>query len=170
MRSLHGDELPASPLFGGVNQADWAVLLASAGRLDLAAGEPVFIQGGPADSFYAVLAGTVEVRMSSPYAKERVLAHLGVGTVLGETSLFLGGQHTVSIYTTEPCTLMRFPTGAFMDLIEQKQTGAIRVLYNMGHALALRLRTSNEQLGETARIGASAMVRNDGGRQQRFLR
>ena len=167
MSRAHGDEIVASPLFGGVSQEDWAVLLSHATRLDLGAGQPVFLQGGAADSFYAVLSGTVEVRTKNAKGPERVAARLTGGSVLGETSLFLGGEHSASVYTSEPSTLLRFQTADFMELIEQKQTGAIRVLFNMGLALAARFRSATDPT--VAAPGSTEIVRNVTGHVQRYM-
>ena len=170
MTRVHGDELPASPLFGGVKAGDWAELLAQAVRLDLDAGMSVFLQGKPADSFYAILSGAVEVRIKSPNSPERVVAGLNEGAVLGETSLFLGGEHSASVITTEPCTLLQFRTDAFLQMIEEKQTGAILVLYNMGIALAGRLRSADQDKESGPKAVASGTIQNTRDKSQRFLR
>lgn len=139
-------ELPPTPLFGGLNQEDWPELLKTAVRLELNEGDRVFLQGEEADAFYVVLAGSVEVRVSEEGKGQQVLAHLGTGAVIGESSLFLGGQHSASVYASEPATLLCFPKEGFMNLLGQRVPGAVRVVYNMGHALAVRLRAADSQI------------------------
>src|SRR5438105_2007322 len=129
-------EIPPTPLFGGLSQDDWPDLLKHSVRLEMAANEPVFLQGEEADAFFVVLAGSVQVRTKTP-SGETTLAHLNAGAVLGETSLLLGGKHSASLYTAEPCTLLRFKNVAFKELIEESNRGAIRVLYNIAHTLAI---------------------------------
>lgn len=144
-------DLPATPLFGGVNQDDWPELLKHAGRIELNAGQLVYSQGDQADAFFAILAGSVEVRSRNAAGQEQILAHLAEGSVLAETSLLLGGTHSASVYASEPCALLKFPHAAFKELLEQRHHGAIRVLYNIAHSLAVRLRAAGDHVAELAR-------------------
>lgn len=147
-------EIPPTPLFGGLQQEDWSELVARAVRLELGANEPVFLHGQEADAFFAVLTGSVQVRTPTP-GGDSALAQLGAGAVLGETSLLLGGTHSASVYTTEPATLLRFRNDGLKELIESGNRGAIRILYNIAHTLAVRLRAADAHIAELAK-GASA--------------
>ena len=144
-------ELPATPLFGGLRQEDWPELLKNAVRLELNEGDQVFLQGEEADAFYVVVAGSVEIRVSEEGRGHQILANLGAGAVIGESSLFLGGQHSASVYASEPATLLSFPREGFMDLVWRQAPGAVRVLYNMGHALAARLRAADAEIGQLSK-------------------
>jgi CRP-like cAMP-binding protein len=154
-------EIPPTPLFGGVSQNDWAELLKTSVRLELGANEPVFLQGEDADAFFVVLTGSVQVR-SKTAGGETPLAHLNAGAVLGETSLLLGGKHSASLHTAEPSTLLRFKNADFQKMIEQSQHGAVRVLFNIAHTLAIRLRAADAHIAEASR-GSSpgSVVRGD---------
>ncbi|MSQ24264.1 MAG: cyclic nucleotide-binding domain-containing protein [Chloroflexi bacterium] len=144
-------ELPPTPLFGGLSQEDWPELLKNAVRIELDLGGIVFLQGEESDAFYVVVAGSVEVREKEEGRDQQILAHLGAGAVLGESSLFLGGLHSASVYASEPTTLLRFPREAFTNLLWQREPGAIRVAYNMGFALAVRLRAADAQIADLSR-------------------
>lgn len=137
-------ELPATPLFAGVADEDWPDLLGHSVRLEALTGEPIFLQGEEADAFYVVISGLVEVGAQPRSGRaERVLAHLGPGAVLGETSIFLGGPHSATVRAVEPTVLLRFAVAGFMEMVETRHRGAIRVLFNVGHALAVRLRSAD---------------------------
>jgi CRP-like cAMP-binding protein len=158
-------DLPPTPLFAGLQQEDWPELLQHSSKLELGPMEPVFKQGDAADAFFVVLAGTVEIRSRGTSGPDRPLAHLSSGAVIGETSLLMGGDHSASAYAAEPLSLLRFPRDAFMTMIDQHSPGAIRVLYNMAHSLAVRLRAADTQIAElTARLpaaGKDQVVRNE---------
>lgn len=147
MEATQSSELQPTPIFAGVEEEDWPDLLAKAVRLEVAPGEAVFHEGEEADSIYVVLAGTVEVRAKAQKgAAETVLAQLGAGAVLGETSLFLEGIHSASIYAAEPSTVLRFHKEPFVEMVLQRHRGAVQVLYNIAHTLSVRLRAADEHI------------------------
>jgi CRP-like cAMP-binding protein len=163
MVAAHPIEMPATPLFAGLEQDDWPELLKHSTRMELLTTEPVFKQGGPADAFFVVLQGTVEVRAKTAAGPERPLAHLGQGAVIGETSLLLGGQHSASVYAAEPSTILMFPKEAFLQMIQERQSGAVRVLYNIAHTLSVRLRAADAHIAElsmsqTVQTGANGTI------------
>ena len=161
MAQTNAAELPATPLFGGVQDADWPALLGTATRVEMGANQPIFLQGEPADAFFVVLSGSAEVR-SRVGDSQQVLATLGSGAVLGETSLLLGGAHSASLYTAEASILLRFPKAAFMAAIDDGQHGAVRVLYNIAQALAIRLRAADAHISELAQASShGTVVKND---------
>ena len=148
MVAAHQIELPPTPLFAGLEQDDWPELLKHSTRLELGAMEPVFKQGETADAFFVLLNGTVEVRARSATGIERPLAHLAPGAVLGETSLLLGGEHSASAYAAEPSTLLMFSKDDFLEMIKQRQSGAVCVLFNIAHTLSVRLRAADSHIAE----------------------
>ena len=144
-------EIPNTPLFGGLNQDDWPELLAHVERLELQEGDKVFLQGELADAFFVVVSGSVEVRVSQDVHGQQVLAHLGSGSVIGESSLFLGGTHSASVYASEPVALLCFRREEFLDLVWRLVPGAVRVLHNMAHAMAVRLRAADLEIAELSK-------------------
>lgn len=155
-------EIPATPLFAGIEGDNWGALLSQATRKDLAIGQTVYKQGDPAGSFYVVLQGGVEVRAKAPgVAGEQPVAQFGAGAVLGETSLFLGGEHSASIYAIEETVVLEFKNETFMAMVRAPHPAAVQVLINMGYALAVRLRTADARLGSVAgALGVSSVLEN----------
>lgn len=163
MTAPPANDLPPTPLFAGLEQDDWPGLLKNTTRIDLQTRDPVYKQGETADAFFVVLNGTVEVRARTASGPERPLAQLAPGAVLGETSLLLGGGHSASVYAAEPTTVLKFPKDAFLEMITERQSGAIRVLYNMAHALSVRLRAADAHIAElsstqTVHVGDSGQI------------
>lgn len=150
-------ELPATPLFGGLGPEELPELLTHATRIELGQGKPIFLKGEEADAFFVIVSGSAQVRANGGN-ENRVLAHVGAGAVLGETSLLLGGQHSASVYTAEPTILLRFANQAFMAVLEQSHHGAMRVLYNIARTLAVRLRAADDHIDEVVKAAAGAAV------------
>lgn len=155
-------EIPATPLFAGLTEADWPEVLATAIRLDLGPGEPVFLEGEPGADFFVVMAGAVQVTVHTPQG-DVPLAELGHGSVLGEISLLLGGPHSVSARTTEPSTVLRFPNAAFEHWIASRSAAAVHVLHNLAVTLAVRLRSADDHLADLSKRhpGTTGVVRSD---------
>lgn len=161
MTQSQPDSLPATPLFAGVDNEDWPELLGHSTRLDLAPGAAIFRQGEAGDAFFVVIAGLVEVRArAAAGGTEKTLAHLGAGAILGETSLFLGDEHSASVYAAEPTTVLRFRTDGFMEMIRTRHRGAIQVLYNIGYSLAVRLRAADDRLTSGSVASPGAFIAN----------
>ena len=65
-------------------------------RVDLPAGESVFLEGDPGDRLYVIGAGTVKLGRRSPDGRENLLSVLGPGEMFGELSLFDPGPRTAT--------------------------------------------------------------------------
>jgi CRP-like cAMP-binding protein len=68
--------------------------------------------------------------------------------VVGEISLFIGGDGPAFVRAAEPSTLLRFPYAGFRQLMDGDCLPAFRVLYNLAQLLARRLRAADAQLAE----------------------
>ncbi|HEY2888928.1 MAG TPA: MFS transporter, partial [Candidatus Limnocylindrales bacterium] len=76
------------PLFAGIPAFRVASTLARGSTVQVAAGEPIIRQGEPADRFYVILDGTVEVtRSEKPGAAPVALRRLGPDDAFGELGL-----------------------------------------------------------------------------------
>src|SRR5437667_6921139 len=155
-------DIPATPLFAGLTEADWTEILPAATRLELAADEPVFLQGAPSTDLFVVVSGTVHVSVATP-SGELAIAELGAGAVLGELSLLLGGAHSASVRTTAPTTLLRFSNDKFNSWLESASPAACRVLRNLANTLAARLLSADAHLIDLAKDqkGAPGSGRDD---------
>src|SRR5256885_6623132 len=91
-------ELPETPLFSGLTEHDWPEVLATGTRVELGADQQIFKQGDRGTEFFLIVAGSVQVSVESPNG-ELPIAELGAGAVLGELSLLLEDDHSVSART-----------------------------------------------------------------------
>lgn len=90
------------PLFEPCSTGDLE-MLAGAGRLlHLHAGWTIMAADTPADSLYVLVEGTTAVRRG-----QQLLAHLGPGSVIGETALLEGRLRTATVSAETDVTMLR---------------------------------------------------------------
>ena len=83
------------------------------------AGEVIIRQGDPADRFYVVGEGEVEVTQTLPDAVEpRVLRRMGEGDGFGEIGLLSGSARTATVTAVAGGTLVALDGDAFLDLVK----------------------------------------------------
>jgi CRP/FNR family transcriptional regulator, cyclic AMP receptor protein len=74
-----------------------ARLFDRARKVHLDAGQTLFLVGDPGDGCYWVDEGLLKVHVISLSGRDRILAVLGVGTIVGELSMFDGGPRSASV-------------------------------------------------------------------------
>jgi CRP-like cAMP-binding protein len=161
--------LAGMPIFAELPEAELEMLVEQATREHFDARADVFTQGAEADSFLVLLAGGVDVLTHSTQGVERLLAHLGSGAVLGETSFLTGGTHSATARTTEPTDVLRFGYARFNRLREANAIAVYRVIYNMAHILASRLRAADVDLAELCNDSQSTVAEDDLDRLRRIF-
>jgi uncharacterized protein YhbP (UPF0306 family) len=82
------------------------------------AGETIVRQGGPADKFFIVVAGSVDVEKQDD-AGFRKVATLGRGHFFGEVAIMRGTPREATVRATEPTTLLAIDRDVFRDLVAQ---------------------------------------------------
>lgn len=80
-------------------------------------GEVIARQGGPADKFFIVADGEVEIERSGD--DDRNVATLGPGQFFGEISILRDTPREVTVKATKPTTLLAMERETFRDLVAQ---------------------------------------------------
>jgi len=107
--------LPHLPVFEGFDAAEIEEILAVASLLELPRGHAVFLAGQPSEAVFIVVRGAVEIH--AHHAKrERRLAVLGPGQLLGYMSALEKGMHGSDAVVREQALLMEIPRAAFEKL------------------------------------------------------
>jgi CRP-like cAMP-binding protein len=107
------------PLFAEFDCRNLRQLAAKLDRLEVQAGEVVFRQGEPGDSFYILECGKVSVQIESV---ER--ATLGPGEYFGEIALMTAAPRSASIVAVQPTTLLRLRAPDFAVML--RDCGALK--------------------------------------------
>ncbi len=81
-------------------------------------GEIIVRQGGPADKFFIIVDGAVDVEQQDD-AGFRKLSSLGRGHFFGEVAIMRGTPRAATVRATEPTTLIAMDRDIFRDLVAQ---------------------------------------------------
>ncbi|MBI2861552.1 MAG: cyclic nucleotide-binding domain-containing protein [Chloroflexi bacterium] len=136
------------PVFEGLTEAEVAELMSRASLARFPKGRPIFSEGEPGDALFAILEGTVEVRMRGPERSELTIAVLGLGAVLGEMALLTNESRSASAVPTEDTVLFCLYHRDFVPLLAEGSLWAYKVVYNLAKVLGHRLRSVDEKLVE----------------------
>lgn len=117
-------------------------------------GATMFIEGQETDGLYIVTSGFVKVLKLHKDGREKTLAILGEGEILGEMTIFGSDLRSATLETLEQSTVLVIPRADFQLLLEEMPELAIRVI----EVLSYRLRQSNRQIEELIFFNARSRV------------
>lgn len=124
------------PLFSGLPDDDLRLLTAEATVEIHPDGDQLFAAGDPADRFYAVLDGHVELFLQGEEGRHNVLEVAGKSLLLGEAALFLdGGGYPHSARTVGYAKLLTLPAAPFLAILQARFDLALRMLGSMSMRL-----------------------------------
>ncbi|MFO1540125.1 MAG: cyclic nucleotide-binding domain-containing protein [Chloroflexota bacterium] len=113
------------PALAGLPPARLARAERRAQVLGVAAGPTVIAQGGVADRYYAIAAGTVEVTQVPPDGgAARVLRRMGTDEGFGEIGILAGSPRTATVTAVTDCTLVALDARDFLALVGVTEPGA----------------------------------------------
>jgi CRP-like cAMP-binding protein len=96
-------------------------------------------------SLFLVLEGELEVLADQGRRRQRRIAAIAAGSVLGELSFFDGGARSATVRTTTPALLAELSPTEFDALAAANPELAKRLLLDLGRILAQRLRDTQRR-------------------------
>ena len=128
----------------GMTPAETAVLESVGRRVRFSKGDSLFRAGDPADSFFFIVRGDVEVYVATDSRREVRLATLGPGSSFGELAMLSDRRRTADVRAASEaeCLEVRFD-----DLDEAVKT---KLLLNLAAQLAGRLERDARELRQLA--------------------
>lgn len=108
-------------LLGGASRGVIEMLARDATLRSVDAGEAVVTQGEPADNFYVVISGRLEVLIASSDG-EAAVAELGPGDYFGEIGILHRVPRTATVRSLEPCELYCINGQQFLDAVNNAPT------------------------------------------------
>jgi CRP/FNR family transcriptional regulator, cyclic AMP receptor protein len=114
-------------------------LFAGAPSLRVEAGQTLFVTGDPGDGCYSVDRGLLKVSVFSASGRERILAIMGSGTLVGELSILDEGTRSATVAAVKDSELRFISRSRFMAFAEVHP----EVYKHLLLLLAQRLRTTN---------------------------
>ncbi len=160
----------ARTFLGECPPEDLAALASGAHRRCYARGEAIFREGDPGFGLYVIEQGRVKVALTSSEGRERILALLGPGDVLGERAVLEGDPHSEDAVALEASTAIFLRREAVADFLQRHPESALRLLQLLVrrlHSTELQLRDAafqnvQRRLAQTLlQLGAQQSARND---------
>lgn len=105
-------------LFAGLPPGRLETAMRRATLRDVKAGTTIIRQGDPADFFYVIGNGRVEVSQTDASGTIRVLRQMSGGEFFGEIGLLSRVPRTATVVALSDCTLVALEGAAFLELVE----------------------------------------------------
>jgi CRP-like cAMP-binding protein len=124
-------DVQSIPLFAGLSKDDQKVVAQYADEVDVEPGTVLAQEGRLAYEFFAIKAGTAEVKLGGQHA-----AALGPGDFFGEIGLLGGDRRVASVIASTPMSLVVL-TGSQLRAIDSRMPGvAERIRSAMAQRIA----------------------------------
>jgi nitroimidazol reductase NimA-like FMN-containing flavoprotein (pyridoxamine 5'-phosphate oxidase superfamily) len=112
----HGDVVYS--VFRDLPQEEVSTVVASMQTMEIETGTVVVRQGAPADKFFIIVDGEVEV-IRDDDGQRRTLAHLGRGQFFGEMAILRDTPREATVQAVVPTTLFAMDRDSFRSLLAQ---------------------------------------------------
>lgn len=147
-------ELKAIKLFNELGQEELEEVKRRARVRVYPKGSTVFVGGQEADGLYIIMKGRAKVLMLYPDGREKTLAILLEGEVLGEVTLYGSDLRSATVETLETTTFLVISRDSFRILLLAMPRLSFRVI----ELLSERLRRANQQIEELTFLNARSRV------------
>jgi CRP-like cAMP-binding protein len=137
--------LPHLPFFEGFDRDEIAELIGSASLLELSRGHAIFRLGHASSACFIVLRGAVEIRARHE-KRERRMAVLGPGQLLGYMSALERGKHGSDAVVREDALLLEIPGKDFERLYFGASPASTRLQRAIQKSLLFSLGQTNRHL------------------------
>ena len=145
---VSSEELLILPLFSDIPKETLSFLARMLKEERFNAGTLVIKEGDPADFFYILRSGEMEVRktIDRETGKHKRLAILEEGDIFGEMAIFGKEVRAADVVTIRDCLLWRMDFMDFLSLLDTDHKIGIQLLKAMMVMLISRLRAVNQEL------------------------
>lgn len=135
-------------LFRGLSTEEVREIVRVCEQRSIEAGERLFAQGDTARALFMVQSGEFEVKASTDFGGDLVLAHLGPGAVVGEMALLEGGSRSATVEALSECVVFELSHEAFNTLRAKKRHAAYKLILNLATTLGDRRRQADARVWE----------------------
>lgn len=130
------------PLFSGLNSQQLAILNDITHVNDYSAGEILFLEGEPADAFYAILEGEIKIIKVTAEGKEIILEKMGKGDFFGEMGILEEKNRSATALINKKSKLLVLEKDNFVGFIKDNPEIALKIIIELSH----RLRQANQEI------------------------
>jgi CRP-like cAMP-binding protein len=153
--------LPLLPVFEGFDSAEIEEITAVSSYLDVPRGHRVFAPGQASDACFIVVRGAVEVR-GGHAARERRIAVLGPGQLLGYMSALERSTHGSDAVARENALLLEIPRAAFESLYFGASPASTKLHRAIQKSLLFSLGQTNRHLSRLISLARLRGAREEG--------
>lgn len=134
-------ELRGHHLFAGLAPPQLQRLLAASHIDECAAGHLLFDRGQPANSFFVVLDGQVNLVLYSKTGEEKIVDIIAPGQSFAEAVMFMQAPgYPVSAVATARSKVARFPSREYMAILRESPETCLRMLGHLSQRLHMLIR------------------------------
>jgi CRP-like cAMP-binding protein len=133
------------PIFSGLSDEEVFDILRICRLREVAAGTVLFAQGDPGDRAVVVESGTLQVLIDAD-PEPVPIAELGPGTIAGELALLDPGPRSATLRAQTDAVFYEITAADFLQMRQQMNPGAFKLLRALTRLVCQRLRTVNERL------------------------
>jgi CRP-like cAMP-binding protein len=128
-------------LFVGLGPAQFQRILATSHTEEVEAGRILFDRGQPAQYFFIVVDGQVNLVLYSKAGEEKIIDILGPGQSFAEAVMFMeGGAYPVSAVAAVKSHVARFSNREYIAMLRESPDTCLRMLGHLSQRLHVRLR------------------------------
>lgn len=135
------------PIFTGLNKLEVDEVFTYTRGESKRKGEMVFEEGQPAEAFYVLTEGEVEILKRNSGGEYQRITMLAPPSVFGETVIFLDRKMRIAaVKTLSDVAYVRIDLDAFLDRVEKGSLGTYKIIRNLAKVVARRLQAVDEEL------------------------
>ncbi len=146
--------LKSVSLFASFSDQQITTLLTYVQHRSFARNVYVMHAGEETDSLYVMLSGKAKVVLTDDHGREVILGHMGPQVFFGEMGILDDQPRSASVYTLEPCEMLRLSKSGFMTCVKEHSEVAMLVIRN----LVKRLRAADRKIESLALVDVSGRV------------
>lgn len=127
-------------LFAGLDEADFQQLAKRVAAVSIGKGEVLFHRDDPAEFFYFIDSGLIELSLVGPTGDKKTLEVIGPDATFGEAVAFMQSRrYPVSAEALEDSRLCRIPSRPYVDIIRSDSDATMRLLAEISRRLHARV-------------------------------
>jgi CRP/FNR family cyclic AMP-dependent transcriptional regulator len=146
--------LRSVPLFAAFTDLQIKTLLGYLQHRSFPRNTYVMQAGDETDSIYVVLSGKAKVLINDEQGREVILGYLNAHDFFGEMGILDDQPRSASVFTLEPCEMLRLSKEGFITCLKENTDVAMLVIRN----LVKRLRAADRKIESLALVDVSGRV------------
>ena len=126
------EKLKSHYLFAGLSDTEFGAVVAQTTLQQLPKGQILFLRGDPAKAFYFVVKGQIELAVTSPDGKKKVIEVFTAGRTFAEAIAFMREKrYPVTAQALVGTELIRIPNSCYVDVLYRNPDACMQLLSSL---------------------------------------